>query len=336
MSRLRGTGRRLSDVGEFGFLAGLAKLRTPRRGVELGIGDDCAIVRLGGSRILLTTDALIEGVHFRRRWDSAFGLGLRAFAVNASDLAAMGGAPRFALLSLGVPGVTRLAELEGLVRGFTAAARRSGCSLVGGNLSSSPRWMISVALIGEVDGAPLLRSGARVGDHLYVSGELGAAAFARDILLGRRRGAKHGRRTLAFRRPQARLDLGRMLARTGAASAAIDVSDGLLQDLGHLCGASGVGAVIETPSLPVAPPLRRLGEVERLALALGGGEDYELLFSVSPARAGRLRVRRQPITRIGRIVEGSGVRLVDGEGRRVRVAGAGFDHFAGERGRNLR
>ncbi|MGH7899271.1 MAG: thiamine-phosphate kinase, partial [Candidatus Binatia bacterium] len=241
----RRTARWLDEVGEFGFLSGLVTLRTASRDVELGIGDDSAIVRVGRSRVLLTTDALIEGVHFRRRWDSPFGLGLRAFAVNASDIAAMGGRPRFALLSLAVPRRTRLADLDGFVRGFVAAARASRCALVGGNLSSSPLWMITVALVGEAQGTPLRRSGARAGDRLYLSGSLGGAAFAREILLGRRRGAEHGRRTLAFRRPKARLALGGLLARERAATAAIDVSDGLVQDLGHLCAASGVGAVVE-------------------------------------------------------------------------------------------
>jgi thiamine-monophosphate kinase len=320
---------RLFEIGEFGFLERLRTLRIPRRDVELGIGDDCAIVRAGRRRLLLTTDALVENVHFRWAWDTPAGLGERSFAVNASDVAAMGGAPRFVLLSIVAPGTARVDRLEGIVRGFAVAARKSGCALVGGNLSAGPHWMISVALVGEPFGIPLQRSGARAGDHVYVSGVLGAAAFGREILLGRRRGSR--RETLAFRRPRARLDVGEMLARTRAASAAIDLSDGLLSDLGHICRASRVGARIDSERLPFAPPLSRLAKEERLALALGGGEDYELLFSVPPTRVRRLeqaaRRRSLVVTDIGRVTRERGVRLTGVSRPLSATFAGGFDHF---------
>jgi thiamine-monophosphate kinase len=319
----------LSDIGEFGFLDRLRALRIPRRDVDLGIGDDCAIVRAGRKRLLLTTDALVEDVHFRWAWDSAPGLGERAFAVNASDIAAMGGAPRFALLSIVAPKSARIDRLEGFVRGFAAAARQRGCALVGGNLSSGPLWMISVTIIGEPFGIPLRRSGARPGDLLYVSGVLGAAGYSREILLGRRRGSP--RQTTAFRRPRARLDVGEMLVRTRSATAAIDLSDGLLADLGHVCTASRVGARIDAERLPFAPPLRRLAQEERLALALGGGEDYELLFTVSPARVRRLeeaaRRRSLLVTNIGRVTRERGIRVTGLPAASARTFAAGFDHF---------
>src|SRR5436309_13751887 len=132
---------RVSEIGEFGFLERLRSLRIPRRDVELGIGDDCAVVRAGRRRLLLTTDALVENVHFRWAWATPAGLGERSFVVNASDIAAMGGAPRFALLSIVAPSTARVERLEGIVRGFAVAARQSGCALVGGNLSAGPRWM---------------------------------------------------------------------------------------------------------------------------------------------------------------------------------------------------
>lgn len=319
----------LSDLGEFGFLERLRKLRVASRGVELGIGDDCAVVRASRRRLVLTTDALVEEVHFRRSWDTPVGLGRRAFAVNASDVAAMGGSPRFALLSLVAPKSAPAAYLDGLVRGFASAARASGCALVGGNLSNGPCWMISVAVIGEVEGSPLLRSGAREGDHVYVSGVLGAAAFARGVLFGRRRGTP--RDTRAFLMPRARVELGRMLVRTRTASAAIDVSDGLVADLGHLCRASGVGAAIEPERLPFAPVLRRLANEERLALALSGGEDYELLFTVPPRVVRRLEeaARRSSlrVTPIGRVTGGREVRLAGlSRAASARLA-RGFDHF---------
>ena len=212
-----------------------------------------------------------------------------------------------------------------------SAARESGCALVGGNLSAGPHWMISVALVGEPFGIPLLRSGARAGDHLYVSGVLGAAGFSREILLGRRRGSP--RQTLAFRRPRARLDVGEMLARTRSASAAIDLSDGLLADLGHVCSASRVGARIDPERLPVAPPLRRLAKEERLALALGGGEDYELLFTVPPARVRRLeesaRRRSLIVTSIGRVTRERAIRLAGVSRPLSATFAGGFDHFRG-------
>ncbi len=320
---------RLSDVGEFGFLATLRGLRIPRRGVEVGIGDDCAVVRCGGKRWLLTTDALVEGVHFRRRWDTPAGLGQRAFAVNASDIAAMGGSPRFALLSLAVPASSRVDELRGLIRGFAAAAKRSACALVGGNLSASPRWMISVMLLGAAESPPLLRAGARAGDRLYVSGRLGAAAFGREILLGRRRGTRA--QTASFRRPVPRLDLGRLLARTRTASAAIDVSDGLLSDLGHLCRASGVGAEIDARRLPLPAMLDALDTRERLRLALSGGEDYELLFAVPerrvPALEAAARRSSVPVTAIGRFLRGRGIRVLGAPADGLDAVVTGHDHF---------
>ena len=317
---------RLSGLGELGFLARLRELSPRVREVELGIGDDCAIVRVGRRRLLLTTDALVEGVHFRWPWDDAAGHGRRAFAVNASDIAAMGGTPTFALLSLTVPRRARIADLTGIVRGFSAAARASGCALVGGNLSAGPGWNISVTLIGKVRGEPLRRDRARPGDVLCVSGRVGAAAYSREILLGKRRG--DARETRAFRRPMPRLLVGEALSRRRLASAAIDVSDGLLQDLGHLCRASRVAALVDLEHIPYAPPLRRLPARERQRLALGGGEDYELLFTVPPRRARRLKaLGGVAITAIGEIDAGSGVRLREQDGTTRSAYLTGFDHF---------
>jgi thiamine-monophosphate kinase len=189
--------------------------------------------------------------------------------------------------------------------------------------------MISATLVGEAQGNPILRSGARIGDAVCVSGTIGGAAFAREILLGRRRGAR--RDTVAFRRPPVRLGLGMALARSRIASAAIDISDGLLSDLGHVCRASGVGAFLEASRLPLARSLRRLGADERLRLALAGGEDYELLFTVPARRVMELgRVARlTPVTVIGRIVRGKNIRVVDGTGAERQSPSRGFDHFRG-------
>jgi thiamine-monophosphate kinase len=323
---LRTERRRFSDLGEFGLIRRFTGLVVSRDDVEVGVGDDCAVVRVGEQRLLLTTDALVEGVHFRRSWDRPAGLGRRAFAVNASDIAAMGGRPRYALLSLAAPKSAASNDLTAMVRGFVAAAAAKGCVLVGGNLASAPRWMVSVTLIGEPCGKPLLRSGARVGDLVYVSGTLGGAAYAREILLGYRIGTRS--ETLPFRRPVARLTLGAALAREGMASAAIDVSDGLLQDLGHVCEASGVGAVVDPSRIPYARCLRRLSAEKRQTLAMAGGEDYELVFTVPQAHAERLaRARVETrIACIGSIVRGSNVRVVGANGTAARPM-RGFDHF---------
>jgi thiamine-monophosphate kinase len=213
-----------------------------------------------------------------------------------------------------------------MARGFVDAASADGCVLVGGNLAAASQWVVSVTLVGEPCGEPLLRSGARAGDLVYVSGTLGGAAYAREILLGRRAGDKAA--TLPFRRPIARLRLGAALARARAASAAIDVSDGLLQDLQHVCEASGVGAIVDASRLPCARSLRRLTARKRLEHALAGGEDYELVFTVPRVQAARLRrvCAGTPIACIGAIEPGSKVRVVGAREIGVRLA-RGFDHF---------
>lgn len=322
---------KVSELGEFGLIERFAKITRVGTGVLLGIGDDCAVVQVRRRRVLLTTDTLIENVHFRSGWDSAEGLGRKTFAVNASDVAAMGGLPRFALLSVAVPGSASTSDLEQFHRGFTRAARVWGCSVVGGNMSRSDVWMITVTLVGEPSGKLLTRNGARVGDALYVSGVVGAAGFGRELLLRDGRPRPSARLTEAFRRPTPRLVLGQTLARRGLATAAIDVSDGLIQDLGHLCRASGVGALVEVECLPLAPVLQRLPRARALSLALAGGEDYELLFTIPPARERRLEEATHlgvPIRRIGRIVSGRGVKVVDADGRELLPAAGGFDHFS--------
>lgn len=325
-SRSSRGGQALAGLGETALIERIRRRVWRGVGVEVGIGDDCAVVRAGKTRWLLTTDALVEGVHFRAGWDRPEGLGARAFQVNASDVAAMGGVPRFALLALSLPPTCRADEIERLVRGFVGAARRWGCAVVGGNLTAARERTIVVTLIGEAVGRPLLRSGARPGHGLYVSGSLGGAARARELLLaGRRLGAREAR---PFLRPRARVELGQELSRRQLASAAIDLSDGLLRDLGHLCRASRVGAEIEAEALPFARSLRSLPPEERLRLALGGGEDYELLFTVPPAREANLAGLGTPVRRIGRILPGRGVRVIDARGRTVPSPTPGYDHFS--------
>jgi len=317
----------LSDTGELDFLRRLLPYFRPGAAVIVGPGDDCAVVAVGNRRWLLTTDSLVDDVHFRRDWMTARQLGRKAYLVNASDIAAMGGRPRFCLVSAGAPPSYRFSALMGIHRGIEAAARETGAHVVGGNLSRSRTLFVSVTLIGEAPRRPLLRRGARPGDALFVTGQLGAAALGLRRL--RRDAHARGYAVSRFREPPCRLAAGAVLARTGIASAAIDISDGLLRDLGHLCAASGVGARIDLARVPCAPEARRHGA----ALALHGGEDYELLCAVPPHRLSmveRLRSRLGcDFTQIGHVMPSRfHVRVVDSAGRPLRTAMAGFDHFA--------
>jgi thiamine-monophosphate kinase len=316
--------RRLRDVGEHAWLARLARRlsrgRADRR-VLVGPGDDAAVVAAHGP-LCLTTDTLVEGVHFRRAWLTPADLGRRAFAVNASDLAAMGAMPRWALLALEIGKTRPVAELDALVVGFATAARRAGARLVGGNLAAAPGLALTVTLIGEATGRVVRRAGARPGDLLYLTGTVGGTGSA----VRRLRAGARGRLPALPSRVRA----GQLLARV--AHAMIDVSDGVVQDLGHVCRASGVGAELELARLPVAPACRRALGRRAAAFAATAGEDYELLVAVSPAAAGALaRLRRRlgcRLTHVGRIVRGRPVvRVVDARGRRVRLERAGYDHF---------
>jgi thiamine-monophosphate kinase len=320
--------RRLREVGEHRWIARLVRrLGAARPGgpVLVGIGDDAAAIRPGRRPLLLTVDALVEGVHFRRGWLSSAALGRRAFAINASDVAAMGGVPLVALLALEAPSDTSVADLDAVAAGCAAAARRAGAYLLGGNLARGPHLAVTVALVGEAPGRVVTRAGARPGDLLFVTGALGAAGLAVRELAARRRGR--------LPHPPSRAPVGVRLARV--AHAMIDVSDGLLQDLGHLCRASGVGAELELGRLPVARACRAALGNGAAEFAATAGEDYELLVAV-PARRVRALARLArgcPITCVGRIVDGRPVvRVRSVGGAIVRLRRKGFDHFRGAPG----
>ena len=322
--------RSIADVGEFGLLAQLLPTLASGRGVTLGPGDDCAVVETRSGRLLLTIDALVEGVHFRRGWLTPQQLGRKAFLVNASDIAAMGGAPRWCAINLTAPPHAPAADLAAISRGVAAAAQEHGAVLVGGNLARARQISVALALLGDAPPRPVTRRGAKAGDLLFVTGHLGEAALGLREL--RRDPAARSAAVQRFREPPVRLRAGALLARSRLASALIDVSDGLVQDLGHLCAASRVGARLFIDHIPMPPPVRRAG----VRLALTGGEDYELLCAV-PARH-RRRVERLAarfgcaFTRIGECVPArGGVRVVDAEGRAVPLNHPGHDHFARRR-----
>lgn len=291
----------------------------PRPELRLGIGDDAALVRpRRGWELVLTTDLLVENVHFLRARDPAPVCGRRLATRALSDLAAMGSEPLALLVSAALPPDLPTAWARGFYRGLLAASREAGAALIGGDSSASPRGIVLDAVgVGQVPaGKALRRSGARPGDRIIVSGSLGEAAWGREQVQGQQPGRSAAARRARARhlRPRARWELGAALR--GRASAAMDISDGLAVDLGHLCRESGVGAEILAASLPAPAGLQR---------ALAGGEDYELLFTLPPNR-------RLPgpsgLCEIGRIIAGSGCWLRDASGRRRRLSARGWQHWA--------
>jgi thiamine-monophosphate kinase len=312
-------------------------------GVVVGPGDDAAIVEAGAGQLVLTTDLLAEGVHFERGAISARDLGAKAIAVNVSDVAAMAASPRYALVAIGAPGDLDAAWVVELVGGMRDACAEYALALVGGDTNRADLVVVSVAVVGEVvPGRAVLRSGARAGDRIVVTGSLGAAAGGLALsraASGRAAGALSqpwGRALIeALERPVARVGEAHVLARAGA-TAMMDLSDGLSTDLSRLCDASGVGARVALGAVPVADSLSSgadMLEVDARALALSGGEDYELLATlpgdaVEAARADLRAGFGVDLSEIGEIVEGSTVVAVDADGRTALLAPSGWDHFA--------
>jgi thiamine-monophosphate kinase len=331
----------VADLGEHGLLARLReRVPPPPPSIALGIGDDAAVVvPERGEHMVLTTDSLVEDVHFRRALTPLDAVGYKALAVNLSDLAAMGAASRAALLSLALPGTLLVSEFDAIVEGFLDLARATRTPLVGGNTTRSPGpLVVDVTAIGSARARRVVtRAGARPGDELYVTGFVGAAAAGLAVLQS---GAV--RRDLdpdlaacvhRYERPEPRLRAGVIAARSRSVTAAIDLSDGLADGVRQIAAASRLGAIVEAADVPVHPGATVWAareSVDPLTWALSGGEDYELLFAV-PKR--RLRsflaaAKRWPdlqVTRIGRMTKEPGVFLRRGD-RRERL-GPGFVHF---------
>jgi len=330
--------QRLADVGEFGFLSHLLpQLSASDPCVRIGVGDDAAVVDVDAP-LVLTTDALVAGTHFQPGWLSPYQIGRRAYLVNASDIAAMGARPRWCLVSLGAPHDTAERDLLRLMLGVRDAAAEHDATVIGGNVTLSPVLFVSLTLLGTAAAQPIARSGGNVGDRLYVSGELGGAATAvRALLAGTPIGAR-SRARRAYAEPPARVQLGARLAASGVVSAMIDISDGLLQDLEHICDLSRVGARLDIDNVPVFAPGSRRPSAAAIEQALRGGEDYELLFTVPPAKASRVEQIGSEVgcrlTQIGILTQEHGI--VAADGRRLGAAGAagGYDHY--RRGRSRR
>jgi thiamine-monophosphate kinase len=286
--------------------------------ISLGIGDDAAILAPMERGAVVSVDVVVDGVHFDRRWLSFADVGWRGYASALSDLAAMGADPVAGLLSMILPSDLSDEEVLAIVDGCARAADELGAPVVGGNLSRGAQLSISTTVIGHAPEHPIARSGARIGDGLFVTGTLGAAALGRALLA---RGDRSREPFVTrWRRPRPRFDVA--LALRASATSAIDVSDGLLADLDQLCEASGVGAVVEEALVPLEPGHSELaasiGE-DGIALALSGGEDYELLFTA------RDDIDPTVATRIGSITE-RGVRVLRSDGSERMLLHRGYRH----------
>jgi thiamine-monophosphate kinase len=340
----------LGEIGEKGLLRHIRGRVPSAPGVLVGLGDDAAVVEIGPSA-LLTTDSLVEGVHFHRDAAPARLLGRKALTVNLSDVAAMGGIGRYATVSLCLPPDVTLGWVDSLYDGLLERAAEAGVALVGGNVTRGRESIVvDVTLVGDA-GRLLLRAGARPGDRVVVTGRLGAAAEGVRLLAEGARLDEDGElaatgvwtesstpAVVACLRaqldPRPPLALARSIAERGIARAGMDISDGLSLDLTEICSRSGVGAVIEAAAVPVDPKaagLERARGGDALALALHGGEDYQLLLAVEPEQieeiGGLARVWGVEVAVVGEFVEGEpAVRIRDGSGERPLVPG-GHDHF---------
>ncbi len=333
----------VGDVGEHALIHWITGRVGAARSadVALGIGDDAAVVRPRRNHVdVLTTDVLVDGVHFRRAYGTARDVGHRALHVNLSDVASMGAEPRVALLSLGLPATLEARWVAELVDGLIEAAEASRVQLVGGNVSQSPVLFVDVTVTGAVKPRDVLRrTGARAGDELYVSGDVGAAAAGLAWLAHADApgGPEPDVLTTAlarYRRPEARVALGLQVGRNRAASACMDTSDGLADALRQLARASGVGVRVDAAALPVSPAVAHVAAAlgrDAEALTWSGGEDYELLFAV-PRRFRRRflhasgRKGLPVVTRIGVCTKDADLVVVQADGREAPLAG-GFEHF---------
>ena len=329
---------KIEELGEFGFIDRIKEGCLVRsEGTIKAIGDDCAVLKsTDGLAILLTTDMLVENVHFLRQYTSPFLLGRKSLAVNISDIAAMGGNPKEALVAIAIPEETEIEFLDGLYDGIKSIAAEYDINVVGGDTVSSPKnLVISITLMGEAaEDEVLCRSGAAIGDVIFLTGTVGSSAAGLDIAVEKRRFDSKDQLLAAHFDPVPHVKAGRIIAASKAAYSLIDVSDGVVSDLGHICDGSGVGAIIEFARVPVTALLREYCEKYGLALeelALHGGEDYVLLGTVPEMSIGTLEKRLKSdgcsFFPIGRITEEKGIRVQYEDGNVREIENSGFDHF---------
>ena len=324
----------MTRLGEFALIERIRHFAPKNRHVLIGIGDDAAWVRNPSGTALITIDILIEGVDFKLKWTSLFDLGYKALAVNLSDIAAMGGVPDYVVLGLGIPRHFKAGQVEEFYQGFASLAAETQVALVGGDISLATDFTISACVSGHPAGAPITRAGAHTGDDIYVTGTLGDAALGLSLLSrrGRVKSGKHSFLVARHCRPKPRLTAGFVLGRKKLATAMIDISDGLLQDLGHIATESTIGAEIWASELPLSSAYRTLVGNSELDFALSGGEDYELLFCAAPENRKQITKLEQalkiPVKRIGVCVPAErGVTVLDSAGKPLSIRSRGYDHF---------
>ncbi len=330
---------KIAQLGEFNLIDRLASIAAAGqdsgamawRNLVTGIGDDAAVWRSQPGRVLATTDCLVQGVHFSLETTSWRDLGWKSLAVSLSDIAAMGGSPRYALVTLALPPDSLTEDIEQLYQGMVELAGRYGVAIVGGDTSAAPLLFINLTVIGQAGRRLLTRSAARAGDLVAVTGHLGAAAGGLRLLQDKRQAVKaDAPLRQAFLRPSPRLDAAEALVAAGV-RCAIDISDGLLADLGHICHNSHVGAVVEAARVPLHPALPRVFGPDALNLALSGGEDYELVFTAPIRVLEQVRAASPcPVTIIGRITrDNSGnVSVAGPDGQPLSFNSQGWQHFA--------
>ncbi|PYX74849.1 MAG: thiamine-phosphate kinase [Acidobacteria bacterium] len=300
----------------------------PNRAVLTGIGDDCAVLRLlAGKDSLVTTDFTLEGIHFRRDWHPPESVGHRCLARGLSDIAAMGGEPLAVFLSLALPRGLRQAWVGRFARSLISLAEKHGATVAGGDTAESPDGILAdIIVVGTVPkGKAILRSGAKAGDRIYVSGELGGSAAAVVRMRGGR-GKVKPRDYVRHFYPEPRVELGRVLREKKLVSAMIDTSDGLSTDLAHICEESGMGAEIDSSLIPRACVGKPAREVD-LDLALHGGEDYELLFTVAKENRIPRHIAGVAITQIGQITRSRGIFVRNPKGVGYELHPRGWEHF---------
>jgi thiamine-monophosphate kinase len=306
--------------------------RQAGRAVAVGIGDDAAVLRVArGNELLVTTDFSIEGTHFRREWHSARSVGHRCLTRGLSDIAAMGGEPRAAFLSLALPAELPQDWVDEFLDGLLKLARRFKVTLAGGDIAEAPMIAADIVVTGEVPaGKALLRSGTKPGDPLYVTGELGTSAAVLQAFRSGQKVSPDDAQARAHFFPEPRIEAGVYLRKRKMASAAIDISDGLSTDLAHLCEESGVGAVLHEHSIPRTRWSQDGYRSSALHFALHGGDDYELLFTARPEAKIPARIGKVPVRRIGEIIADRDRRifLMDSHGQRKPITPGGWQHFS--------
>jgi thiamine-monophosphate kinase len=333
---------KVSELGEFGLIDLLAKIACRSRDDQspawqnllIGIGDDAAAWRDDASIQLVTVDSFIQDIHFSLAITPWLEAGWKALAVNLSDMAAMGGVPMYAVVSLALPDDTEVDNVTALYQGMTRLAQEFGVAIVGGDISRAAQVALNITVLGSTqnrNGNMLTRSGAKPGDKIAVTGYLGAASAGLEMLSGKLKfdNKTSTRLKQAFLHPYPRISEGKLLLEQGV-KAAIDISDGLVSDLGHICQGSQLGARLAADSVPVDPAVRASFSESALELALSGGEDYELLFTATAEVIDKIsRAAKCLITVIGDMVadEENKVTLIDQRGNPFKLAQGGWEHF---------